>query len=574
MNALKNITNLSIGIIVCGCLALSSCEDFLDTTDYLNKNDSNFPKTEEDLSSLLTGLYGTMIRNSTGGTFLLGGYSSDEQFGGGGTVDMLNHGITTMLKTSENMLSGNWSNLYSGIYNANKLLEVIDVVEFQNETERTTIKGEAHFMRAYFYSELTKLFGDVPLYTTTEVSNIPRTPAKEIFAVIASDLKLAIELLPNTPIQGMAASRLGHATKWAAEAFLAREFLFYTGYYKDTAMPLSDGSTLSKDEVINYLNDCISNSGHGLVPDFRSLWFYTNEATGDDYPYNKETGSVWIGEDLSNVESVFAMKFNVNGSWGNPYATNYVSVCFGLRNLGSLADGFPFGYGYGYGPVNSRFAEEWKAEDPDDIRYKTSIIDLNDPSEGIPNYDEGFDMSWETGYILKKYAPMTCWRNADKTEAWPAACELFGAKNDSYFSNLQDIYLIRFADVLLMHSELTQTVDGINRVRARVGLEPIGGYSFEALNKERHHELAFEGVRYYDLFRWYGPDQAGAIVDRSKNGVVVEHANVPTVVNLNLTKRVKETGGFLQIPQSQINLLDGVLTQNPGWALPDILFSW
>lgn len=562
-----------IALTVSACLALSSCESFLDTTDYLNKNDGNFPQTEADMTSMLTGIYGSMATNVEVGTFQIGSWTSDDQFGGGGMTDLRNHGLTTLLKSTENMIGGTWSNLYSGIYNTNKLLEAIDKVEFESESTRSTIKGEAYFMRAFFYGELTKLFGDVPLYTTSEVSNIPRTPAKEVYAVIASDLKKAIELLPNTSYQNTSVSRLGHATKWAAEAYLAREFLFYTGYYKDDTMPLAEGGSLSKSDVIGYLDDCIRNSGHGLVNDYRSLWFYSNEATGDDYPYNKETKTKWIGEEGANIETVFAVKFNVNGNWGKVHLSNAVSLCNGLRNLDNLVNGFPFGLGWGWGTVNSRFAAKWKEEEPGDIRYKASILDVNDPSEGLSKYDVGSDAAWVTNLYAKKYLPVTSYKDADKTKAWPAACDLFGARDDPYFGNMQDLVYMRFADVLLMHSELTQTPDGMNQVRKRVGLESIG-YSLEALQKERHHELAFEGVRYYDVLRWYGPEQAGALFDKNLNGVEVMHAKVPTVVKINLTKRVKETGGFYQIPQSEIDLSDGSLVQNPGWSMPDILFSW
>lgn len=563
-----------IALAVLGCLALSSCEDFLGTTDYLNKNDSNFPKTEADMTSMLTGVYGSMARNVEVGTFQIGSWTSDDQFGGGGMTDVRNHGLTTLLKSSDNMIDGTWANLYSGIYNVNMLLEAIDKVEFGNATDRSTLEGEAYFMRAFFYGELTKLFGDVPLYTTSDVSNIARTPAKEVYAVIASDLKKAIDLLPNTSYQNISVSRLGHATKWAAEAYMAREFLFYTGYYKEETMPLAEGGAISKNEVIVYLEDCIANSGHRLVEDYRSLWFYTNEATGDDYPYNKETQVKWLGEEGANVETIFAVKFNVSGNWGVVHHSNAVSLCNGLRNLDDLGNGFPFGLGWGWGTVNPNFAAKWKEEEPGDIRYKASILNVNDPSEGMTKYDVGSDAAWVTDLYAKKQLPVTSWKDTDKKKAWPAACDLFGARDDPYFGNMQDLVYMRLADVLLMHSELTQTPDGINQVRKRVGLKPVGGYSFEALVKERHHELAFEGVRYHDVLRWYGPEQAGALLDKNRNGVEVTNAKVPTLVRMNLTKRVKETGGFYQIPQSQIDLSDGKLIQNPGWELPDILFSW
>lgn len=78
---------------------------------------------------------------------------------------------------------------------------------------------------------------------------------------------------------------------------------------------------------------------------------------------------------------------------------------------------------------------------------------------------------------------------------------MYGAQNNNQLGQTQDLIMMRYADVLLMHSELTETADGMNQVRARVGLPAIG-YSLDALKKERRHELAFEGIRWFDLMRW------------------------------------------------------------------------
>ncbi|MCC8132635.1 MAG: RagB/SusD family nutrient uptake outer membrane protein [Tannerellaceae bacterium] len=146
-------------------------------------------------------------------------------------------------------------------------------------------------------------------------------------------------------------------------------------------------------------------------------------------------------------------------------------------------------------------------------------------------------------------------------------------------NNSQDIVLIRFADVLLMHSELTKTTEGINRVRVRAKLDPIASYSEEALQQERRFELAFENVRYYDLLRWYGKE-AGVVLKKNMSGVKIWNMGVETTINRdrnngyfdNIDQRVRETGGFLQIPNDQIALSDGVLEQNPGWETSNVMF--
>src|SRR5690606_37120181 len=89
----------------------------------------------------------------------------------------------------------------------------------------------------------------------------------------------------------------GHATKWAAQALAARIFPFYTGYYGKESLPVAnEGGEISKGQVVAWLDDCIANSGHGLVDDFRNLWPYTNEYTAGDYDYASSNNLRWEGD--------------------------------------------------------------------------------------------------------------------------------------------------------------------------------------------------------------------------------------------------------------------------------------
>ena len=120
-----------------------------------------------------------------------------------------------------------------------------------------------------------------------------------------------------------------------------------------------------------------------------------------------------------------------------------------------------------------------------------------------------------------------------------------------------------------MHSELTQTTTGINRVRERADLSPIGAYSLEALQKERRWELSFEGVRWNDIRRWHIAEQ---LLDKQVGGTVYNRGFETKMPALNggYSARYRATnGGFWPIPQSQIDLSNGVLTQNKGWEEGD-----
>ncbi|HNZ72313.1 MAG TPA: RagB/SusD family nutrient uptake outer membrane protein, partial [Prolixibacteraceae bacterium] len=134
---------------------------------------------------------------------------------------------------------------------------------------------------------------------------------------------------------------------------------------------------------------------------------------------------------------------------------------------------------------------------------------------------------------------------------------------DKQFGLTQSLILIRFADVLLMHSELTETATGLNRVRQRANLPEVG-YSLSALKKERRYELCFEALRWNDLRRW------GDVADIVANQTGVSLLNRGnedkyTFGQYDFLNRYNATKGFWKIPDSQITLSEGVLEQNEGW---------
>jgi hypothetical protein len=221
----------------------------------------------------------------------------------------------------------------------------------------------------------------------------------------------------------------------------------------------------------------------------------------------------------------------------------------------------------------------WDAWPDGDLRKRGSICKVDDATEGIdPSYGLGTDFHDkqmdETGYWQKKYRPINVW--ADDLSDPPVkewhnySVDFYNAPRNFQLDNMQDIILIRFADVLLMHSELTETVTGINAVRHRADptdlvLVPLGAYTLDDLKAERRWELAFEGVRYYDLLRWAGKSNLASLETtlEAKNGVATFN-NGAWGVKRGVDFR-PVTGGFLQIPNQEIQLSQGVLVQNPGW---------
>jgi hypothetical protein len=543
----------------------TSCEDFLDTESYTKQNTANFPANVADAEKMLTGIYSAFNRamNSVSTThFYVAELASDDRFGGGGETDYLMQAIDRLKNYGQSAFSAFWTARYEGISRANTALATMDNCEgWNSEAQKKQFEGEVRFLRAIFYFELAQIFGEVPLVVNTEAVNLPKSPAENIFALIAYDLQKAIELMYDEPYTSVAS---GHATKWAAEALMARAFLFYTGYYGKDALPLSDEGgevvgSISKSQITGWLEDCINNSGHDLVSDFRNLWPINNAITAPNYPAS--TG-LWEGN--GNKEAVFAVKFGATQLHTDYFGySNQYDLYFSPRSPNGTAGTFPYGQGWGAGPVNTKLWTEWDSSDP---RRDASIAYL--PGEYGASYNWGADDQMEeTGYWQKKYVAVTAY-NGDGVLQYSYAILSDGAMANFMIAHTQELVLIRFADVLLMHSELAQTADGINRVRGRVGLSDVT-YSLDNLKKERRWELAFEGVRYFDLMRW---GDAADVLDMQAN-VTIKNKNVDAAMKSGYSARYNATGGFWPIPDVEIALSAGVLKQNKGWGTSDAEFT-
>ena len=544
-------------------LFFMGCEGFLDTENLTKKDNSNFPKTSGDAETALTGIYALLREMTPGedgqGFFLTAELLSDDRFGGGGPDDRRMHAVDRLKKVDENMFSDVWKQDYRAIYRSNMLLNSLDGISWESQETRNKIEGQAHFLRAYFYFDLCRLFGTVPLLTTSEPENVPRATAEELYAQIAFDLKTAIEKLPSVKYGAANNSELGRATKWAAEALLAR------AYFQQESMPLLDNSTLSRTDVITYLDDCINNSGHDLIGDFRNLWPYSNIYTKKDYKYAQDNDLNWIGEDGANVETVFAIRYSAKATWDNPWYNNEVCLYSSPREPANLDDIFPFGIGWGIGTVNSRLWESWPSKD---IRREASILSVE---KEMPDYGWGCDKQMnETGYWQKKYMAVNAY-NEDGESVNYSRILYPEIDSDYQLNNTQDLVIIRFADVLLMAAELgsPKAQEYFDEVRKRAYTSEgtlSANYSQlpvtkENIMQERRLEFAFESINYWDLLR-QGVDYAASKLALSEkqvySGGIVDFITISA-------DRIRTTKGLSQIPYNQITLSNGTLVQNAGW---------
>lgn len=589
---------------VSAVFAFSSCDDFLDSENYTEANTGNFPAAPTDLNSELAALYGVMNQYANDPLqtpWFVNNLMSDDSNGGGGTGDVESHAIGHMMSNKDALLSTAWHSTYVGIARANAIIASVDAFDWTgNEDTRNQLLGEAYFMRGLYYLWGTQFWGDIPAYWTAAAPDpCPQVSAEdEIYPHILADFVSASELMKH----GATTQGDGHATKGAAEGYLARAYMFYQGFYKkagelatanlaDVELPEQEGvsGALSKAQVVGYLEDAIQKGGYSLVGDFRQLWQYTNELTAPDYPFVQDlaaAGKFWAGN--GNPEQMFQVQFGNMASWNGTIAmgfTNMTSLYCSLRcdddgagHSNGYAETLPFGQGWGQGTINANLWDDWNDNDP---RKKATI--LNAPEE-LEGFVFTTSCTEDAGYYNKKLMAVTCKESTfgDNTDAytwWGVYRKNNTDKANNNGNSFQgdhfaDIVLLRLADVMLMHSELTGTATYMNQVRDRVGL-PETTYSWQNIKNERRWELAGEGIRFNDLRRWSGKDggqscEAAVALER-QNGSRVNYTGRWTTMHhasSSWAQRYAETDGFLQIPPGQIRTIDNpdILKQNKGWT--------
>ena len=550
-------------------LLLSSCDDFLDTENLTMKDTSNFPINETDAFQMVNGIYSVMNRNLADpeeDPFFVFDIASDDRLGGGSQSNIGAQGVDRLMNAYVDWMKPLWQQRYAGINRANNALETIDnVTGWSNEKTKNQLLCEIHFLRAWYYFNLVQVFNGVPLVLSTEPQNLPRSTPDEVYAQIASDLKSAIEIGPATKYPEVGD---GRASKWTAEGMMARVWLFYTGFYGKSELPLAEGGSISKSQVAAWLEDCIQNSGYGLVSDQRNLWPYTNPYTGKDYKYDLDNGLNW--ETDENKENMFAVKMSNKPGWSadDQLRHNRIVEFYSLRK--TTADAFPFSVqGYSNGPVCEKLWTDWAA-DPDYAGDYRRVGSICDRAVEIPKYkgDNAKEVE-NTNLLAKKYIGCEA-IDPETGQRMLSYGYFYGSENNRQTGLTQSLVWLRFADVLLMHSELTDGKaiyngkSGLNAVRERAKLPDIA-YSLANLKKERRYELCFEALRWNDLRRW--GDVAEKVKNQVGNKILNQGIEGEYAFTNDFMARYNETGGgFFKIPEDQVTLSEGVLEQNPGWG--------
>jgi hypothetical protein len=483
------ITSLSIGFL---SLGLSSCSDFLDRQPLAQVGSEAFWKTKKDADKALTAAYAA-FRNGTFSAVPAGGPCSeleclsDNAVTRGAHLAILQGNITP---STGGILNDMWMHSYRGVSAANYFLDNIDQVKsLYDEVDYHKMRAEALFLRAYFYNELVVHYGDVPLLTKyIKLDDAPygRTARTPRNEVVKQMLADVDYALAHLPD---IAYTNGHAVKGSALVLKCRILLNDNKYA----------------EVAKIAGEYI----HSSTNPFR---------LADDY------SGIFFGKQLNNPEIMFSVQFTAPDDF---HALDQMA--------GSRMTIFP--------SLNLRAAFE-----TGDPRIKMTMYEPGDPwasNDKTGKFEENGNRA--EGTI--PFTNLAFKKSLNPTVVAPKASTL----SDQHFVKM------RYADLLLMYAEAMfesgqgddpKALAALNAVRQRAGVNMPARTSLtrDYIRNERRVELAYEGIRYYDIIRW----------DIAKDVI-------PTVVYNSGGVKRKFDGNLWPIPQAQMDIMADMWKQNPGF---------
>lgn len=518
-----------ISLITLGLINLGACtKEFLELEPKTSKLEANAYKTEGDALLALTAVYDAFSVQNWMFVPLMADIRSDDVFAGGDASgsDMIQWQDMERFDMDADNASASelWNRCYSGIYRANQLLEKVDGIEWQSDANKERVVAEARFLRAYFYWDLVRHYGWVPILTKVEsdidaLTNIPQSTPQEVYKQVATDLLASADKLPAT----VPAVEAGRVTKYAAYALMARIYMYYEGFAKPVLSctgDLTDGTTaITKAFVVTKLDEIINSGAHALLPTYGAVFAWNNE---------------------NNNESIFSIQYDGAsgatdwGGWG--INGNFTALMQGPRDPSGDPE---VTAGWSFGVMSFDLANSFEATDS---RSATVLYDAN---AKLSKYTRGFQ---NTGFFNYKFIPRAAYISAK------------GDPAHNFPINYPDI---RYADVLLMAAELNIDNNGkaagyLNQVRTRAGLGTKATITLDDVYAERRLELAGEGHRYWDLLR-RGLNVAEAAINASFTGI-------PGKANVNKPDFAVRafnpaTYGMFPIPAGEIRNTNGKLQQ-------------
>jgi hypothetical protein len=416
-------------------------------------------------------------------------------------------GINSFYKT----IAGNvyvteaWSGNYSSIFKANSLLEQlstkgVDIIA--DATLRTRLEAETRFLRAYYYFDLVRWFGPVPIVDKTllpqDALQVGRSAVNDVYSFIISDLKFAADNLPDVY---SAAADKGRATKYAAKGTLALVYMTRSGATYDINGPGLDVNEWNL--ALPLLQGIIDSKKFVFSTSYANIFSYTNE---------------------NNPEVIFDVEYNT----GSTPVTGATFPWLLVPDTWFQSQGKQTQGGLTIRPVSNDLLNSYE---PGDTR-KAFSIQTGYTNNGVT----------ESRSFFKKYVDVT--KTPTNRLDWPI-----------------NFIALRYTDVLMMKAECilhgapgTQAdVDAIvNQVRGRAGLTPVANVTLPQLMEERRKEFAAEGSRWHDLVR------SGLIVTTMTNWITKEDVG-------HFMQPFNKNYILYPIPQSELDVKPGLYDQNLGY---------
>jgi hypothetical protein len=439
-----------------------------------------------------------------------------------------------------------WQRWFPGVARANILLGNIDRIPAGqiDPVRKERYIAEAKFLRAVLYLQLVATYGPVPMpltpMTDAESRQLTNATTTQLYDQIIKDLDEAAAVLPVS----YTGNDVGRATKWAAVSYKARAAL-YDGRFQmaaDAAKQVIDANVYS------------------LHPNYGDLFLYAGETSPERI----------FTRNYAKSTQAAGQNNNIFGEYG-PYTNSASATVVPIRQL---VDAYPMRDGL---PITTSPLYVPKAWTPEDTLSYTSNRDprleftilypgapwdggvFDSRPRGISSKPEAIDLQNAqvsvTGFNIRKYIDVT-----DKLDRGNGGL---------------DIILMRYADVLLMYAEamfeLGQGADptalaAFNLVRQRpsVNLPPVAVLTQDLIRNERRVELAFEGLRLFDIRRWQIAEQVMPVTAVCGIDYINAAAETVRACQPASARQFPPRAYLWAIPQVEIDLNPN-LQQNPGY---------
>jgi hypothetical protein len=515
-----------------------SCKKFLtEDPDGILKTDQYY-KTQTDAINAVNAIYfflnqgGSGLQTPYNTLFNTGmNMASDDEDPGPGATNPDVRSLSVLAHSSTNLrIYELWQQHYAAIRKANIAIAKIPEIEFDAALKGRLV-GEAKFLRALFYFNLVRLYGDVPLIVTPQefvkASDyaIAKSPSTEVYLQIEKDLREAADALPNSNTS----PNVGRATKGAAKALLSKVYLTKASFPLNLTAHYADAVQVAE-EVLSSADGGTGTFGYDLFDNYADAFL----------PATK-----------NGKEHIFSAQFKSNsqtqGNNENPRAI--------LNNIPGLTGNYAHMVRY-YTVGTDKFYSIYKLFNANDKRRGVTFVTrYTSPTNGN-FYSLGIDGK---SYVYKPTDPVpTVELTTFFNKMWDPGSTAVTSESAA------NVAIIRYSEVLLNHAEAENELNGptvkafksLNKVRKRAGLPdltllttPDKNAFREAVYLERRLELVYEYQRWFDLIR-----------QKDANGNSSFVANLSKVGKTN----AKDKHRLFPIPLSELEN-NSLLKQNPGW---------